>query len=102
MSHAVAFVLLLSGVALAQDERPLLGEEIIKKGDENVVRKISAYPGGKEFCERALKNYREGAYKKIDWHKDGTAAARKARAESKPLLVVIVANRGARKGAADC
>ena len=55
-----------------------------------------------EFERAALKKEADGGWKKIDWAQDMEAALKKGKADSKPVLVVLVVGEKGKKGAAEC
>ncbi len=54
------------------------------------------------FKRDALKQYAEGAWKKIVWQADIPAALTKAQKDGRPVLAVITVGHMGRKDAADC
>ena len=62
----------------------------------------AADPKFDEFKRDALKREDAGDWKKIAWQKNLEEAEKKARADGKPLLVVLIVGHLAQKGAAEC
>ena len=55
-----------------------------------------------DFKRDALKKEAGGAWKKIGWQKDMDAAIEKAKADTKPILAVLVVGEMAKKDAPEC